>query len=144
MNKYSILAAILLSTELCFAAANKQQPIRKLEIVGETILTDDNGVVIPKQVLQLTTGHLIKIKRADGFEYLGVVTETEEAEGLLKIYGVMTNTKKTNFGFVIAKGGQFVGAIIDEAKKETYVMEFIEAAKGFIFVREITETKPGA
>ncbi len=138
-----ILLALLTSMPLALAGANKQTSVRKLELTGEMSITDDNGVVIPKLVLSLTAGNVIKIKRTDGFEYQGVVAEVEESKNMIRIFGYMTNSKKTHFGFIIAEKGQFVGAIIDEAKDETYVMEFIEAAKGFVFVREIVAKKPG-
>ena len=138
MNKLAILISLSLTTDLLKAGAVKQENIQSaVNIAAEVQLTDANRVVIPQQVLNLRVGQAISLKRSDGFEYKGVVKEIEEEDGLYKVFGVMLNAKKTRFGFIATKQGQFVGAIVDEDSSETYLMEFFPAAKGYIFVKEL-------
>jgi hypothetical protein len=112
----------------------------KLELEEQVHLTDTAGVLIPKQLINAPVGKKVKIYRTDGFCYDGMVTAIEESDDVFKIYGTIYNNKDTQFGFVLAKGGIFAGAVVDNDK--VYAVEFSEALKGFILVRSYKHEKP--
>lgn len=138
---------MLLIPQLLFAglSTDKQTiPGFKLQLEEETYLTDKNGIVVPGQVIKVPIGKLIKIYRTDGFCYNGMITEIEEADTHYKVYGKINNVDDTTFGFVLAKGGNFAGAILERKNSKTYVLEFDMERKGFVFVLSTKYDKPGA
>jgi hypothetical protein len=141
------IAAILLllgaqTTDAGIKSEEKIIPGLKLRIEGEVPLTDNNGVVIPSQIIKMQVGKLVSIYRTDSFCYRGQVTEIEESAETLKVYGQILNVPGSKFGFVMARGGQFAGAIIESKENKTYVLEFSLPHKGFIFMRSTKHEKP--
>jgi hypothetical protein len=112
-----------------------------LTLDQEYNITDNFGVVIPNQLVYVSAGATVKIKRVDGFVYTGKITEIEEADGSFKVYGQVDNVEDTFFGFSIAKGGVFAGAIVERANNKTYVLEFSLEHKGYIFLRTLKYDK---
>jgi hypothetical protein len=124
-------------------AEEKTIPGLKLRIEGEVPLTDNNGVVIPSQVIKAQVGKLVSIYRTDLFCYKGQITEIEESDEALKIYGKILNVPESRFGFILAKGGQFAGAVVEgNENNRAYVLEFSPSHKGFIFIRNSKYEKP--
>jgi hypothetical protein len=124
-------------------AEEKIIPGLKLRIEGEVPLTDNNGVVIPSQVIKLEVGKLVSLYRTDLFCYKGQVTEIEESAEALKIYGKILNVPESRFGFILAKGGNFAGAVVEgDANNRVYVLEFSSTHKGFILTRNTKYEKP--
>lgn len=134
-----LIASMLVFSCSAIAGLNKDKsqdvPGFKLQLEQESYLTDKNGVAIPEQIIRLKVGKTVRIYRPDGFCYGGEVTEIEEAEGLFKVYGNVLNAEGVRFGFALAKGGKFAGAIIDKANDTVYVLEFSAEHKGFILRR---------
>ena len=122
----------------------KPVPGFKLQLEQETFLTDKYGVNIPAQIIQVPIGKSVVIYRTDGTCYKGIITEIEEGEGFYKIYGKMNDLDETSFGFVMARGGNFAGALIEKKTNKTYVIEFSPEHKGFVFVRSTKYDKPSA
>jgi hypothetical protein len=104
----------------------------KLQLAEETYLSDRNGVLSADQISRVELGRLVRIYRTDGFYYTGKVTAIEESDSTYKVYGDVNNVKNTHFGFVLAKGGVFAGAVVEIDNKQTYVVELSEVHKGFV------------
>lgn len=123
------LIYLLASSSICLAGFN-------LKLNIQTPLCDQNNVVQPNIVAGLTVGTLVKLARADGTVYCGKITESEESPDSLKIKGEGSVPGEFYFGFTLAKGGVFAGAILDKSSSEekVYVLEFSPAHKGYIFI----------
>jgi hypothetical protein len=135
---------------LCFAGITADNsnvitvPGFKLQLDQEAPLTDKNGVVILSQIINVPIGKSVLIYRTDGFCYKGTITEIEQGDNHYKLYGKINNVDETSFGFVMVKGGNFAGAILEGKTTKTYVLEFNLDYKGFIFVRSNKYDKPSA
>ena len=112
----------------------KLPDLNKLKLNQEIFLTDTNGVVNPKTVMLLQVGDNVKVYRPDGTLYTGLVTETKEGDDTLQIFGKFNNVQDVSFGFVLAKGGVFAGAIVDTKNDKTYTLELSVPHKGYIFL----------
>lgn len=146
----------IITTVLClalvdsvFGGANldlKQSSVPgfKLQIDQEAYFTDIHGKADPSIIAHTPIGKAVKIYRTDGFCYVGTVTEIEDSETHFKIYGTINNVPTGRFGFVLAKGGIFAGAIVEEEKEQTYVLEYSPAHKGYVFFRTTRYNKPQA
>jgi hypothetical protein len=134
-NKIVLAVYCLLMTSALGGLALDKVPGHKLELEQEILLTDLQGVAIPAQIVKASVGKLVKIYRTDGFIYSGKVTEIEESEGVFKIYGDVLNVPGVKFGFGLAKGGHFAGAVLDKENDSVYVLEFSDAHKGFVLKR---------
>ena len=121
---------------------NPKVPGFKLQLAEETYLTDSYGVISPLQISKAELGRLVKIYRTDGFCYAGRVTSIEESDSAYKVYGEIHNVKNTHFGFVLAKGGVFAGAVVEIDSGKTYVAELSEAYKGFVLQLSNKYDKP--
>jgi hypothetical protein len=143
-------SVILILTILCtfnvYASVKERvvPDLNKLKLNQEAFLTDSQGIINVKAVSILQVGDSIKLFRTDGTLYTGRVVTTEESEGILRIMGVMNNAENTEFGFVLAKGGIFAGAIVDKKNSKTYAIELSEPHKGFIFLLTNKYDKPVA
>lgn len=108
--------------------------LNKLSLNQEIHISDDHGVINPKSVSLLQVGDYVYFCRPDKTVYKGKVLETQEEDGLLKIYGIITNLPNAQFGFTFAKGGVFCGAIVEKEADRIYTLELSELYKGFIFL----------
>jgi hypothetical protein len=108
--------------------------LNKLKLNQEVYLSDTNGLINIKTVSLLQVGDNIRVYRPDGTLYTGIVTKTEESDGLLHIIGNINNKEDAQFGFVFAKGGHFAGAIVEKKNDRIYALELSEAHKGFVFL----------
>jgi hypothetical protein len=144
--KLSLIALLSLATYSLagLSADNSKVPGFKLQLAEETYLTDLNGLVSPEQVSRVELGRRVRIYRTDGFCYIGRVTSIEESESAYKVYGKVDNVVETHFGFVLAKGGIFAGAVIEISNSKTYVVELSEAHKGFVLQLSSKYDKPSA
>lgn len=140
------IAILLMYPTVCFCGIKEQDiiPGLKLRLDNQLQITDKNGVVLPNQIIGATVGKLVSLYRTDGFKYDGQITEIEESAEYLKVYGKFLNVEDANFGFIIAKGGHFAGAIIEKKENKIYVLEFSATHKGFIFIRSFKHDKPSA
>ena len=136
--KLKTLTSIIL---LGLSSSGQSAPIKeiipglnKLKLNQEVYLTDIQGVVNPKTVILLQVGDLVRILRPDNTLYTGMVSETVEEAGSLKIHGKVNNKENTSFGFAISKGGIFAGAIIEHNSDTIYSLELSEPHKGYIFL----------
>jgi hypothetical protein len=133
------LLILLLATKNSFATA-KQEPkdiipgLNQLKINPEISLTDNLGVVNPKLVSLLQVGDNIKMIRPDGTLYTGKITETQDSDDCFKVFGFVTNSEDTHFGFSMNKGGIFAGAIVEKKSDKVYALELSEAHRGYIFI----------
>jgi len=141
-----IISLLLLAPSIGLATAKEKEviPGLNLRIEAQLQLTDKNGIVIPSQIIKSIVGQLATIYRTDGFKYDVQITEIEESDEYLKVYGKVLNVEDASFGFAMARGGNFAGAIIEKKENKTYVLEFSAAHKGFIFVRSYKHDKPFA
>lgn len=137
-NKFYWPAIVLLvHTTFAGLSTDKSQEVsgHKLTLTQEEYLTDKQGVAIPEQIAKAVVGKLVKIYRPDGFCYNGKITEIEESNDLLKVYGDVLNVESARFGFALAKGGKFAGAVLDKNSDTVYVLEFSAIHKGFVLKR---------
>lgn len=139
--KYSVLICSLGLSSIVTAGivAENKVPGFKLKLDEETYFSDTLGVFNPQQVCDAEIGRLVRMYRTDGFCYTGRVTETEQTEKHYKVYGTINNVDNTQFGFVLAKGGIFAGAIVENDTQITYVLKLSEAHKGFILVKSFAK-----
>jgi len=141
-SKVYLLLGLALTTSAIGGLAKKSEiPGYKLQLAEEAYLTDKNGVASPEQVINVQLGRLVKIYRTDGFCYTGRVTEIEESPEVYKVYGTVDNVEGARFGFVLAKGGVFAGAILDIKNDSVYAMELSELYKGYVLVRSFKHDK---
>lgn len=144
MKRLLSLLLLLPSTGTAITKEKEIIPGLKLRIEAQVQLTDKQGVVIPNQLIKALVGQLATIYRTDGFKYDVQITEIEESSEQLKVYGKILNVEDGNFGFVMAKGGHFAGALLEKKENKTYILEFSEEHKGFVFVRSYKYDKPSA
>jgi hypothetical protein len=141
--KLNLLCAFILTCSTFSANAGlSQSPLDKLSIENEIFLTTRDGVALPEQLAKATIGKLVKIYRTDGVCYDGKITEIEESRDFLKVYGETYNAPFVKFGFVLARGGNFAGAVLDNNVDYVYVLEFSEAYKGFVLKKTYRYNKP--
>jgi hypothetical protein len=136
--KVVYLLSLLLASQLHVAAGIKSDvvvPGDKPQINTHLHFTSNTGLALPAEIAKAVVGKLVKIYRTDGFCYEGKITEIEESDDALKIYGDIYNVPGVRFGFAMARGGKFAGAVIDKDKDITYVLEFSEAHKGYVLIR---------
>jgi poly(A) polymerase Pap1 len=145
-NKKIILKSLLILITLTFASlATIPLPEFKFKLDLEKPLTDTLGVAVPALVAGSQVGDNIIIFRPDKVCYKGRVTSIEETSDTLKVYGdVYDKEGGTSFGFVMAKGGVFAGAIVDKKNNRVYVLEFSPEHKGYIFKESLVHRKPEA
>lgn len=144
-----ILAPIMAAVSVAVASLTVDKPGVsvpgfKLQLDEESYLTDNHGVFNPKQIINTPIGRSVKIYRTDGFCYSGKITDIEEASDTYKIYGTVNNVQNSGFGFVLAKGGIFAGAVVEKDNSKTYTLEFSEAHKGFVLMLSAKYNRPGA
>ena len=145
MKIYTLLAS-LLATSIAFASATADKSISAVPGFGlkldlENYLTNLHGVLSPNQIVNTPIGSIVKIYRTDGFCYQGKITEIEESDDYYKIYGGITNVPNAGFGFVLAKGGIFAGAVVERDDSRVYTVEFSEPHKGCVLKRSANHEK---
>jgi hypothetical protein len=146
LKTLTIYAALIGSA---FAGLTQQKegtkiPGDALKLDQENYLTDTNGKADPSRMIVTPVGKLIRIYRTDGFYYTGKVTEIEESDAYFKIYGTIFNVPGAQFGFVLAKGGVFAGAVVEAGKESAYVMEYSPEHKGYVLFKSTKYSKPQA
>ena len=119
-----------------------RQAASTLSIVPEMKLTNDLGVFIISQLVQLSVGDNVKIRKTDGTEYTGKVTEVKEDDQTFKVYGEVHNVDDTHFGFVMNKRGVFAGAVLEKKTNKVFTIEFSLEHKGYILMRSFKYDKP--
>jgi hypothetical protein len=127
MKKTLIIACLLALTPVKAAI----EP--KLKIDQELFLSDTNGVVKAAAIAKAAAGTMIKLYKTDGTFYTGIVNLVKEDNDSYEIQGSINNCN-ASFGFKIAKGGTFIGAVVEHDVKKTYVLEFSLPHKGFVLV----------
>jgi hypothetical protein len=145
MKIYTLLASIL-ATSIAFASATADKSISAVPGFGlklgvESYLTSTTGILSPAQIINTPIGSMIKIYRTDGFCYQGQVTQIEESDEYFKIYGTINNVPNTGFGFALAKGGIFAGAVVERDDSKVYTVEFSELHKGYVLMRSAKHEK---
>lgn len=104
----------------------------KLKLQNELYFTDTNGVANPTAVASSVVGELVRIYKTDKEYFTGIITEVIEDNTTLRVFGKITNSDSATFGFTLAKGGIFAGAIVDVKNEKTYILELDLDAKGYI------------
>ena len=138
MIKKTCIIVSIIAAQVAFAGLvekSQEVPGHRLALEQEEYFTDKQGVAIPAQIAKAVVGKLVRIYRPDGFCYNGKITEIEESDGLLKVYGEVLNLESARFGFALARGGNFAGAVLDKNSDTVYVLEFSDAHKGFVLKR---------
>jgi hypothetical protein len=111
---------------------NKQPFALKLD--QEAYATDTSGVANPNVIINLKPGLSIRIYLPGGKCFTALVKETTMLSGgVFKVFGEMTNSNNTGFGFVLTKDGIFAGAIVQRDTNTTHTLSYDEAAKGYVF-----------
>ena len=127
-----LIAALFLPCSL--KNEEPQPPVTDLRIDQEKFCTDKNGIANPIAIINLRVGENIKIYLIDGTCLCGVVNSVEMIDGkIFKVFGDIKNQKNTGFGFILAKEGQFAGAILMRDEDKVYTLEYNETAKGYAF-----------
>jgi hypothetical protein len=109
-------------------------PEERLELANEVILTTDQGVFIPCQLLEAKLGKQVKIYRPDGFCYIGKVTSLTRTKTSFKILGQITNLNDAGFGFAVTSDGKIAGAVLEQKTKKLYVLAYATEANCFILI----------
>ena len=88
-----------------------------------------------RSILTAQVGQTICLHLPDGTEYKGVIIRREEAwKESVKIIGELFNKEEQcGFGLYLTYEGQLQGAIVFKASQRTYVVEYDEASKAFVF-----------
>lgn len=129
-----LFAGLSLGQEISDINPSEQSGL-KIKLAAEKYFTDTNGVFSVAQLIKATAGSQVRIYKTDGSYYTGQITEIEESSEYLKIYGYIFDASDTMFGFVLAKGGIFAGAVVEKHKDKVYTVEFSAAHKGYILLR---------
>lgn len=129
-----LFAGLSLAQEISDINPSEQSGL-KIKLSAEKYFTDTNGVFSVAQLVKATVGSQVRIYKTDGNYYTGQITELEESSEHLKIYGYIFDANDTMFGFVLAKGGVFAGAVVEKNKDKVYTVEFSAAHKGYILLR---------
>lgn len=133
---------MLLTT--AFAASDEDPVKRPLRLDMVKHLTDANGRVIVSSILQLRVGDFTCIHLPDGRELNGRVHKREETPGeSIKIYGELHGGEDSGFGVIISAQGVIAGAILFRESNRTYVIDYIQAAKAFMFIPTTLAPKEG-
>lgn len=115
-----------------------------LKLDQESYVTDTSGVANPSVIINLKPGSTIRIYLPTGKCFTAIVKETTMLSGgVFKVFGEMTNSKDTGFGFVLTKDGVFAGAIVQRDTNTTHTLSYDDDAKGYIFKYSI-ENKIGS
>lgn len=116
-------------------AQDTPQPPTRLELNQVKHITDDHGHIIPKNILPLEPGNLVRIKLLDGTELIGCVGVKEEAyRAYVKLTGIVLNVDgECEFGIVANAEGELKGAIAFKNSQKVYVIKYNETAKAFVF-----------
>jgi hypothetical protein len=132
----AILSSLLL-TFLPLSIIEKDNST-KLSLSEEKYVTDRSGVANPNIIIRLVPSNNIKMYLIDGTELIGLVTSVEEVQGeSFKVYGEIQNKKNSGFGFLMKKTGEFAGAILMKDENLTYVLNYSEESKGYIFIKTL-------
>ena len=144
MKASLLILSLVASASYSFGGMTQQKETTNKHITldQESYFTDENGKADPARIINTPIGKLVKIYRPDGFCYTGKVTEIEESDTVFKIYGTVLNVEGAQFGFVLAKGGVFAGAVVESDKDNTYVLEYSDAHKGYALFRSSKYGKP--
>jgi hypothetical protein len=129
-----LLADLSFSQEVSDINPSERSGLR-LKLATEKYFTDTNGVFQVSQLISAPVGNLVRIYKTDGEYYTAQITEIEESSEFFKIYGNVLNKDNARFGFALAKGGVFAGAIVEKGADRVYTVEFSVAHKGFILQR---------
>lgn len=135
------ITAILTFT--CFGSIQKQEITKEKspfapKLDAETYITDTNGIANPTAILYLKPADIVKIYFPDGRVVTGIVkTHEYEKNKMIKMFGDALNYENTAFGFYLTVQGIFAGAVAFRDEGLTYAMEYSEAVKGFILVKQI-------
>ena len=133
---------VLISSSSNAGIVKDKESAFKLELANELFFTDETGLAAPAQVLDARVGKMVRMYRTDGFCYKGYVTSVEQADGMLKVYGTLTNVKDAQFGFALNKEGLFAGAVLEEDGEKVYVLELNPLMKGYVLVQTSKYNKP--
>lgn len=133
--KNIILATALAASPIIATAADEKDPITSLQIDQIHHLTTTNGKIIPRSILFAQVGNAICLHMPDGTEYKGIVLRREEAlKESVKIIGELFNKdEQCGFGLYVSVDGQLEGAVVFRGSQRTYVVEYDEASKAFVF-----------
>jgi hypothetical protein len=138
--KKLLISTLLLTTVLGITQEPKQAYGLKLQ--QNIYITDKNGVANPNVIIRLVPSNIVKICLPDGTEYTGMVKSIEEqGTELVKVFGEFLDKPESGFGFVLRKDGLFAGAMVFKDTDTTYTLEFSAEAKGYIFIKKISEKK---
>lgn len=105
-----------------------------LKLDQETYLTDTRGIANPNTIIHTKPGDIVRIYFVDGKCFTAIVKETNmDDRGIFKVFGEMTSTDNTGFGFVLTKDGTFAGAVVQRNEDITHQLLYDENLKGYVF-----------
>ena len=104
----------------------------KLQLQSEIHFTDTNGVAIVAAIASSEVGKNVKIYKTNKEYYTGIITSVTEDSTSLRVFGDILNVPNASFGFTLAKGGIFAGAVVEKDTNKTYVLELDSSYKGYI------------
>jgi hypothetical protein len=137
-----LIALTLISCLLPLAnslSLDKILPEVKLSL-AESSLTTNLGVILPLEILKLTSNNEVKIYLPDGTLFRGVVTKANLKEKYnFECFGEIHSHPNTGFGFVINNEGVF-GAVVMRNTDTIYYVKYSEEASGYILLKKVTPT----
>lgn len=143
MKKPTVLLTALMFPILGITSVKSEPNKTDLKLNQEILLTDKNGVANPNVIINLNAGDNIRIFLPDGKSFTGIVKTSESFnDRQFKFFGELYGDEEIGFGFALAKGGIFAGAICFKDSEEVYTLEFSKEAKGYIFLKNFSKKKP--
>jgi hypothetical protein len=135
--KLNKLLSTLAATLLLFSVDYKANcEIKNLQLQQKSLTTKTN-IVIPSVVASLQINDVITLHTSDLKKFTGHVTKVDETPEAIKISGIVHNSDKTMFGFMMNKNGDFQGCITNENQTIWYVMELDINLKGYLFYKKL-------
>lgn len=142
---YTTLFATLLglTSYIAFAGAKADYKTEEDNLFNPSInslihITDKNGAVNVKSILNLNVGNHVQITFMDGNKVVCLVKTIQlENDKIFKVFGDVIDNDNAVFGFAISSDAQIGGAVIFKDKDTTYKLKHVEADNKFYLVPEL-------
>lgn len=138
----ALISALFVSS---LAGEDVDDPVKRpLRLDMFKPLTDSTGHVIVSSILQLRVGDFICMHLPSGKELNGRVYRREETPGeSIKVYGELHGGESSGFGVIITAKGVIAGAVLFRESNRTFVIDYIQSAKAYMFIPTTLAPKEG-
>lgn len=135
--KKIILKLVLLLT-IISASIKAEDLLRpNLPTAQEHVLTSTQGVLDPKEIINLKPKDFVKFYLSDGTEISGMLNKAEfKTKEHFECFGESFSHENTGFGFILNRNGTFAGALVMRNSDTTYTVEYSDKFKGYILLKK--------